>query len=118
MKLFNFTRNTYGENWFIMAEDRQAAIDKARRFIKKEYDTAVGRANLDGLKAEHPDLDDFSAPCWERALKEKRELAAFHRDSDLRHLEACVDQTAHYPGGADACGIVEVPDGVAFTEVC
>jgi 16S rRNA G527 N7-methylase RsmG len=100
--LYNFTCNNYGENWFVAATSREQAIKAVRRAIQENYDIAVARATAEGIKYNQaPNLT----------------YAESARESELRHLQACIDGTPHYEGGS-ACSIDEYPDGhVIFAEV-
>lgn len=118
MKLYNFTANDYGENWFVCAESREAAIQAVRSTIEREFAEAPAKAKaeIEAMRVESPN-EAWTQEGIERSVNGSVERAKDHRDYQLEHLECCIENKGSYPG-AEPCSIEEIEPGVVvFTEV-
>ncbi len=83
MTLFHFNPNTYGQQWFVMAESRDAAIEAVRAHI---------RAEVAAMTFWDNGPDDWPAddPRHCQTAEQKR---AEQLDDEMRRLDAYVNET-------------------------
>jgi hypothetical protein len=96
MPLFNFTANTYGENWFVSCQTKEEAISAVRRAIHANWQREMAYAKEETKRYGKPS---------DRAERETE-----NRDDQMMFLEACINNKPTYAGGTP-CSIEELEDG-------
>lgn len=96
MKLYNFTANTYGPNWFVVADSRDKAIAACKSRIQKNYEDCL-RALKQQAETGGYDLTPGQI----------RDRAEFPRRYDTDHLQNCI-------AANNGCSIAEIEPGVVI----